>query len=198
MNNSITSTSFGAHINTKIKGRNNVMKNITEEFSKRTKDMQGELNIFRDREYPSSICFTTQNKDSGCLITGDYKDIMAEKTGKHTPEEQSKIVTKLINLFKILNQEVSTKCNLKPIDSDITRRQKLLNEHRFNASKCIDIKLKSAFEKLQEIDTKVLNRLEAQRQEIVDKSCDIIDGYAGNDETLKMYSNIVREDQYKI
>ena len=105
MNNNIGNISFGANIVTNMRGRNGIMKDVAQQFAKRTKGLNGTIELTRGgRKYPNALILNYKDMRRSYLIT-DYGDIMGEALQNKTPEATNKIADSLVKIFRVLRAD---------------------------------------------------------------------------------------------
>mgnify|MGYP003299283517 CR=1 FL=1 len=91
-----------------MNGRHNITKKVVENFSKRTKKLPGELQVYRNNaEYPGAIVFNLDNKKG--YILSDYADLFGANL--KSPNEinhnlVNRITTTFINIYKALAADI--------------------------------------------------------------------------------------------
>jgi hypothetical protein len=131
MNEIKNNISFGANIVTKMKGRNQIVSKISEEFSKRTPELKGSLHINRGgKDFENSLMFELGKKNSPTYFMCDYTNsLLGKKPEEVTPNFIDNVVTQFIKIYKLLKEESLLQDTVSPINANIEQTKNALSKN---------------------------------------------------------------------
>ena len=99
--------SFQANIVTSLRGRNNIMQPIAEEFSKMTKNIDGELLLHRAESFigPRKDHLLEFEVGKVNIITSQFEDMLSTPPEKADKKTIKKIAREFVYLFKALRRQ---------------------------------------------------------------------------------------------
>ena len=160
MINQINSISFQGKFTTKMQGRNGILNDIPEVFSRKTNGFNGSLELLRGKD---SLLIDFNNKQK-TIEFNDYGDLTGEYIENKTPETVEQIAERLANFFKVLKAQDTYNKVIKKLKRSQVKAESALNANKktclqaqMNGNKkienlCLDI-IEKNNKKLEEINS---------------------------------------------
>ena len=198
MNNTVSPVglSFKGNLITKVKGRHNVMEQVSKRFAERTKSIPGTLEIVRGgQDYPGAMIF--QLKDNPMIFSVcDYGNLFAQNSKKTTKKQVNDITSRFINIFKVLKAEAqhadtirSAETNLSRVERDMIANKRFLTALREEGND----KFIKIFENLVKSNEKNINKLNSIIDMATNKYLTTLDKIAQKDKSIEMFAACERE-----
>ena len=185
MDNSINSNlSFQARLVTNLKGRNNIMKPVAEEFEKLTKKIPGEFHVERYVDDYAKHYAELEYK-SASMITSSLFDMISKESVN--PKDVAK---RLANTLRAMMAEVSYNKKVEPVLDAIDKQEQNIRRARYklfraealgldDVAEVVENSIKGYKEKVAELKAKLPEMQEAackKMDKYKDKGFDV-DGY---------------------
>lgn len=197
INDNIT---FKANLVTKLKGRDNVITQISKSFSQQSQGIKGSLLMERGRgEFKGAIvCKLKSVKNSPEYYIGDYNKYFALESNKVTSEMVNSIAKRLIKIMQILKQEHLFNIKNKELNSTIDNvtstlnaNKSILEQLRKNGKENV---LLNTYKNLVKSNQARIESLKMQKQKVKDKLIKNADKIAGKeDPVLIEYIDILKD-----
>lgn len=191
--------SFKAKLVTKMNGRHNITKKVVENFSKRTKKLPGELQVYRNNaEYPGAIVFNLDDKKG--YILSDYADLFGANL--KSPNEinhnlVNRITTTFINIYKALAADIKFDEYSSSMFEKIKSVRKELKVNESYYEKAIasgNYKFSNVFAYLVEQNKAKLESLEKSYNQGVERYLTKLVTMAEREPKLKVWSQVVSDN----
>lgn len=188
MLNKVDSINFQGKFTTPMQGRNGILKDVTLAFERKTKGLQGSLELAKG----DKVLLLKYNDRNVPFHLSNYGDLTGANLKEKTPEAIDNIAESFAKFFRILKAQTSYEKVLKKLNRSRSKAESALSANQKSYQQALlegNEKFNNMFKSMINKNQTKLQEIENAKQKATIRYSNFINNIAGDDTRALQYVN---------